>query len=87
MGKLKTAPKDETTLKWEKKVADVLVGKTIRNVRYMTDKEMQDFMWYKKAIIIFFTDGTYILPSSDDEGNNAGALHTNIASLPIIPVI
>jgi len=43
--------------KWNKKVADFLKGKTIKSVRYMTDKEMEDFMWYKKPVIIDFTDG------------------------------
>jgi hypothetical protein len=32
-------------------------------------------------------NGEMLYPSSDDEGNGAGALHTTIDELPIIPVI
>ena len=73
--------------KWNKKVADFLVGKTIKSVRYMTNEEMEDFMWYKKAIIIDFTDGHWIIPQSDDEGNNGGALYTSDDRLGVIPAI
>ena len=55
--------------------AKVLVGKTIKEVRYMTDEEAKDFMWYKKPIVIVFTDGSYIIPQMDDEGNGGGALY------------
>ncbi len=73
--------------KWNKKVSDFLVGKTIQSVRYMTDAEMEDFMWYKKPVIITFTDGSYIIPQRDDEGNDGGALFTSDDNLDIIPVI
>jgi hypothetical protein len=72
---------------WNKKVSDFLVGKTIKSVRYMTDAEMDDFMWYKKAVVIDFTDGSWIIPQSDDEGNNGGALYTSEKTLSIIPTI
>jgi len=70
MAKKKKVSVDEF---WNKK-AKVLVGKTIKAVRYMTDKEAEDSMWYNKPLVIFFTDGTYIFPMADDEGNNGGAL-------------
>ena len=73
--------------KWNKKVADFLVGKTIKSVRYMTDKEMEDFMWYRKPVIIDFTDGSWIIPQSDDEGNNGGALYTSDEKMSVIPAI
>jgi hypothetical protein len=77
----------ETIKKWEKDIRPVLKGKTIANVRYMTEKEMEGLGWYSKALVIIFTDGTYMFPSADDEGNNAGALFTNIKGLETIPVI
>jgi len=73
--------------KWNKKVGDFLIGKTIKSVRYMTDKEMNDFMWHKKPVVIDFTDGSWIIPQSDDEGNNGGALYTSDEKLAVIPTI
>ncbi len=72
---------------WNKKVSDFLVGKTIKSVRYMTHEEMEDFMWYSKPVIIDFTDGSYMIPQSDDEGNNGGALYTSDKKLGVIPAI
>ena len=72
---------------WNKKVKEFLVGKTIKSVRYMTDEEMEDFMWYRKPVIIDFTDGSWIIPQSDDEGNNGGALYTSDEKMSIIPAI
>jgi len=37
--------------------------------------------------VIFFSDGTYIFPSCDDEGNNAGALFTSDKENDVLPVI
>jgi len=82
-------PKKESEIieRWEKDTRKFLVGKKIQQVRYMTDSEQEHFGWYNKGIVIFFTDGSHILPSADDEGNNAGALFTSDEVLPIIPVI
>jgi len=77
----------ETIKKWESDIRPKLVGKTIANVRYMTEKEMEGSGWYSKAPIIIFTDGTYMYPTCDEEGNDAGALFTNIKGLDIIPKI
>tara|TARA_R110002020_G_scaffold58337_6_gene159870 strand:- start:11976 stop:12221 length:246 start_codon:yes stop_codon:yes gene_type:complete len=51
-----------------------LKGKTISSVRYMTDVEIEAWGWYKKAVVISFTDGSWIVPQMDDEGNDGGAL-------------
>jgi hypothetical protein len=40
----------------------------------MTDDEMEDFAWFKAPVVITFTDGTMLVPQSDDEGNDGGAL-------------
>jgi hypothetical protein len=73
--------------KWETDIKKHLVGKTVANVRYLTDKEQQGMGWYRKALVIIFTDGSYMFPSADDEGNDAGALFTNFKGLETIPVI
>jgi hypothetical protein len=72
---------------WNRKVSDFLVGKTIKSVRYMNNEEMEDFMWYRKPVIIDFTDGSWIIPQSDDEGNNGGALYTSDEKMSVIPAI
>lgn len=52
-----------------------LTGKTIAIVRYMTEAECAKLMWDKRPLLIRFTDGSYIIPQSDDEGNNGGAMY------------
>lgn len=49
-----------------------LKGKTIALVRKMTDEEMKMMGWYKRPHVIQFTDGTLLIPQSDDEGNDGG---------------
>ena len=55
-----------------------MVGKTVEQVRMLTSKEIEDMGWYEGngevPFVVFFTDGTYIIPMRDDEGNGAGAL-------------
>lgn len=72
---------------WNLECAKHLIGKTIKNVRYMTDKEMNESGWCKKPLVIFFTDGSYMFSSADDEGNEAGALFTSFEGLDVIPTI
>ena len=59
---------------WNKKADEVLTGKTIKAVRYMTRDEADKWGWSKCPVCIFFTDGTWMLPQADDEGNDGGAL-------------
>lgn len=72
---------------WNTECNKHLVGKTIKNVRYMTDEELENNFWSKRPLVIFFTDGSYIYASSDDEGNEAGALFTSFEGLDVIPTI
>jgi hypothetical protein len=52
-----------------------LTGKTIASVRYMTEQECKRLMWVSRPILIRFTDGSYIIPQMDDEGNDGGAMY------------
>jgi len=70
---------------WNKK-AKVLEGKTIKTVRYRTPKEAEEFGWYSRPIIIQFTDGTYIIPMRDDEGNDGGSIEGSNDDL-VFPVL
>lgn len=59
---------------WNDLAKKQLVGKTIASVRYMTQKEADNMGWDSRPLAIFFTDGSYVFPSMDDEGNDGGAL-------------
>lgn len=80
-------PKGKLVLKWEQDCSKHLKGKTIKTVRYLNDEELEQFGWDRRSLVIFFTDGSYITPSADDEGNDAGALFTSFEGLEVIPVI
>jgi len=66
----------KTLDKWNKR-AKSLVGRKIIKVRYMTDVEQKDFYWENKPVCIQLDDGEWLFPSSDDEGNDAGALFSS----------
>ena len=75
----------DTISHWTKIAKDTLEGKTIVEVRYLTDTEMETMGWYKRPIIFILDDGTQCVPSMDDEGNNGGALfYGNNGVLPAI---
>ena len=74
-------------IEWGRKATDKFKGKVVERIEYMTDSKVESFLWGAAAPIIIFTDGSWLLPSSDDEGNGAGSLFTSETSLPIIPVI
>ena len=52
-----------------------LIGKKVESIRYVTKEEARDWGWDKRPLIIEFTDQTCIIPQSDDEGNDGGALY------------
>ena len=68
-----TAQKDTTTF-WTEKAQEVLKGKTIVDVRYLNNEEMEMMGWYKRPIVFILDDGTNCILSADDEGNDGGSL-------------
>lgn len=72
---------------WGDQAAALLVGRTIKEVRYLTEQEREDLGWYSRPIALRLDDGTWLWPSRDDEGNDAGALFTTDTKLMTIPVI
>tara|TARA_R100000458_G_scaffold47436_1_gene46205 strand:+ start:298 stop:561 length:264 start_codon:yes stop_codon:yes gene_type:complete len=72
---------------WTELTAKHLVGKKIVKVEYFPEVMMEDVMWHKRPITIHLEDGTILLPQMDDEGNDGGAIATNIKELETIPVI
>jgi len=75
---------------WAKKVADHLVGRKIIKVEYMDKQETKKYGWYHSAVNIYLDNNgdtpIVISPMADDEGNDAGAIATNIVGLETIPV-
>jgi|TARA_R110000772_G_scaffold12839_5_gene38550 hypothetical protein len=71
---------------WVKKISDKLVGKTIKEVRYISDKEARGMYWDARSVAIQLSDGEWVFPMQDDEGNGPGALSTTYEDLPTIPV-
>ena len=51
----------------------MLKGKKVDSCRYMTKVEADKMGWYKRPLIIIFSDESYLMLQSDDEGNDGGA--------------
>jgi hypothetical protein len=60
--------------KWNKVSQDVLKGRTIVDVRYLNDEEMEMMGFYKRPVCFFLDNGVSCILSSDDEGNDGGVL-------------
>jgi len=75
---------------WAAKASDVLLDRKIVKVKYMSDKEIVNIFGnhvYKAVICIKLDNGVWIYPSSDDEGNDVGALFTTSSELECVPTI
>jgi hypothetical protein len=68
----------QNKLKTEKALMQAFVGQVVNSVRYMTASETTACYWSNSAPVITFTNGSYILPTTDDEGNNAGGFITSL---------
>lgn len=60
---------------WNDRAVKVLKGRTIVKVRYLTERECENNMWYKRGIVITLDNGVEVIPAEDDEFNNPGAVH------------
>lgn len=60
--------------KWNKISQDVLKGRTIVDVRYLNDEEMEMMGFYKRPVCFFLDNGVSCILSCDDEGNDGGVL-------------
>lgn len=72
---------------WTKKARDLLVGRQIVRVDYMDEATATEYGWYSRPVVLLLDDGTFLVPSSDDEGNDGGAIHTNKIDCSVLPVI
>ena len=78
----------KVTKRWTKIAEDVLLGRRILKVEYMSSKECNEYMWYKRPITFILDNGTRVIAQMDDEGNEGGVLAclTNKAE-EILPVL
>ena len=51
-----------------------MIGRTIVEVREMTEEEKEEFDWWGHCPVIVLDDGQQIVVSQDGEGNGPGAL-------------
>ena len=70
---LENDPLYKEKAKWAKQF-NHLVGLKIVGVRYLTKEETGANYWYSSPIVIELNDGSALIPQSDDEGNDGGAL-------------
>jgi len=65
---------------------EAMVGQKITDVRWLTKKETEAVAdwWDNQPIQITLENGVSLIPMSDDEGNEAGAISTNIPKMETI---
>ncbi len=59
---------------WTKKANNLLFGRKIVKVEYLTTEECKEYMWYKRPVSFILDNGTRVIAMSDDEGNDGGVL-------------
>ena len=70
---------------WSGDATKAFKGKVVKKIRYTTEGELDDLGWDDTAPIVFFTDGSYLMPSADDEGNSGGVFFTSADEIDTIP--
>ena len=68
----------------QRKLQRMLLGQKVKEIRWLTKEEADESGWYYQPIQITFENGVMLAPMSDDEGNEAGAMATNIPSMETI---
>ena len=77
--------KSEKDKFWQDLANKHLVGRTIVKAEWLSPSESHRLMgWDYQPLELFLDNGTILTPSMDDEGNNAGALFTNIKNKGMI---
>ena len=82
----------ELKVEWTNRVAPHLVGRRIIGVEWQSDEDKEAFGFYSSAVKILVENGKdgdpiVLTAMRDDEGNDAGAIATNIVDLETLPVI
>jgi len=72
---------------WTDIAKQQLLNRKIVDVRYLSEEEAENLGWTQRSVVMVLDDGNMIYPSSDDEGNDAGALFTCNSDQPTLPVM
>ncbi len=81
-------PLDTNTMHWNKTASAVLEGRRITKVAYMSKEDAETLGWYSRGLVLVLDNGMQVMPQSDDEGNNAGALWVgSFGSETLLPVL
>lgn len=72
---------------WARIASDVLLGKKITRVRYVSLKESEDMGWSSRPVAFMLETGVWVFASMDDEGNDGGALFTSHPVNAVLPVL
>ena len=67
----------ELTNFWNKNAEKILLGQKIVRVEYMSKKDAEEMDWYSRPIQILLSNGVWLTPQQDDEGNDGGSISTN----------
>lgn len=59
---------------WQKKAEELLLGRKIVEIEWMSSDEVDDTEWHSAPICLKLDDGSYIFPLRDNEGNDGGSL-------------
>jgi hypothetical protein len=51
-----------------------LIGRKIVGVQHMSQEMADQLGWYCRPVILILDDESILVPQSDDEGNNGGAV-------------
>ena len=70
------------------RISKLMIGRKVVKVGYMDGSTLtEDWDWWSgQPIIITLDNGVEVFPMSDEEGNNAGVLNTNIRDAEVIPI-
>lgn len=75
---------------WHSKANQLLLGRKIVEVEYMSPKETKEIYWHNSPVLFKLDNGFWVTPQSDDEGNDGGALslfHSELEKSEFLPVM
>jgi len=59
---------------WHHKANQLLLGRKIVKVEYMSPEETEEIYWHNSPVLFKLDNGVWVTPQSDDEGNDGGVL-------------
>jgi hypothetical protein len=72
-----------------KNLSSLLKGLKVEQVRWFSNNDSANQMWYSRPVEIILEGGISLIPMQDEEGNDGGAISTNIKgfeTLGVMPV-